>query len=172
MVSKSPLNPIALVGQALFYGLFAVIIGYFSTSPDYTHLEPERALIKLSFSTHGEPVGECHKRTPEELAKLAPNMRAPTTCPRERSPITVRIDMDGKLLFEGVAPPAGLSKDGTSTLYRRFEVPAGEHMLSVKMNDNVRIKDFNHVKEEKLTLKPSQILVIDLRKDHGGIFFE
>lgn len=172
MVSKSPLNPLALVGQALFYGLFAVIIGYFSTSPDYTHLEPDRALIKLSFSTHGEPVGECHTRTPEELAKLAPNMRAPTTCPRERSPITVKIDMDGKLLFEGVAPPAGLSKDGTSTIYRRFEVPAGEHMLSVKMNDNVRIKDFNHVKEEKLTLKPSQILVIDLRKDRGGIFFE
>lgn len=172
MVSKSPLNPVALVGQVLFYGLFAVIIGYFSTSPDYTHLEPDRSLIKLSFSTHGEPVGECRTRTPEELAKLAPNMRAPTVCPRERSPITVKIDMDGKPLFEGVAPPAGLSKDGTLTIYRRFEVPSGEHMLSVKMNDNVRIKDFNHVKEEKLTLKPSQILVIDLRKDHGGIFFE
>lgn len=172
MVSKSPTNPIVLVAQALFYGLFAVIIGYFSTSPDYTHLEPGRALIKLSFSYHGEPVGECRERTPEELAKLAPNMRVAKVCPRERSPITVRIDLDGKPLYEGVAPPAGLSKDGASTIYKRFEVPAGEHLVSVKMNDNVRIKDFNLVKEEKMTLKPAQILVVDVRKDHGGIFFE
>ncbi|MBZ0131171.1 MAG: hypothetical protein K8F53_01035 [Rhodocyclaceae bacterium] len=172
MVSKSPFNPLVLVGQVLFYGVFAVIIGYFSTSPKYTHLEPNLSLIKLSFSYHGEPVGECHQRTKEELAQLAPNMRAPTSCPRERSPVRVKIDLDGQLLFEGAAPPAGLSKDGTSTIYKRFEVPSGEHMLSVKMNDNVRIKDFNHVREEKVTLKPAQILVIDLRRDHGGIFFE
>lgn len=172
MVSKSPTNPLVLAGQALFYGLFAVIIGYFSTSPDFTHIEPGRSLIKLSFSTQGEPVGECRERTPEELAKLAPNMRAVKVCPRERSPISVKIDLDGKTLYEGVAPPAGLSKDGASTLYKRFEVPAGEHVVSVKMNDNVRIKDFNLVREEKMTLKPAQILVVDVRKDHGGIFFE
>ena len=27
MVSKSPTNPLVIAGQALFYGLFAVIIG-------------------------------------------------------------------------------------------------------------------------------------------------
>jgi hypothetical protein len=172
MVSKSPLNPLALAGQALFYGLFAVIIGYFSTSPDFTHIEPGQALIKLSFSTQGEPISECRERTPEELAKLAPNMRVSKVCPRERSPIRVNIALDGKPLFEGIAPPSGLSKDGASTLYRRFEVPAGEHVVSVKMNDNARIQDFNLVREEKMTLKPAQILVIDLRKDRGGIFFE
>jgi hypothetical protein len=172
MVSKSPTHPLVVAAQALFYGLFAFIIGYFSTSPAYTHLEPGKALIKLSFSSHGEFVTECRERTPEELAKLAPNMRAAKVCPRERSPIRVRIDLDGAPLFEGAAAPAGLSKDGTSTLYKRFEVAAGEHLLSVKMNDNVRIQDFNYVKEERLTLKPAQILVIDFRKDHGGIFFE
>ncbi len=172
MVSKSPTNPLVLAAQAAFYGLFAVIIGYFSTSPDYTHIEPGQALIKLSFSTQAEPVGECRERTPEELARLAPNMRAARICPRERSPIKVSIALDGEPLFEGVAPPSGLSKDGPSTIYRRYEVPAGEHLLSVKMNDNVRIPGFNHVREEKMTLKPAQILVIDLRKDRGGIFFE
>ncbi|MBM3392315.1 MAG: hypothetical protein FJY34_10135 [Betaproteobacteria bacterium] len=172
MVNKSPTNPVAIAGQVLFYGLFAAIIGYFSTSPDYTHLEADKALIKLSFAYHGEPVGECRERSPEELAKLAPNMRVAKVCPRERSPITVKLDLDGQPLVEAVAPPAGLSKDGASTLYRRFEVPAGEHFISVKMNDNVRVQGFNLVREEKLTLKPSQILVIDVRKDHGGIFFE
>ncbi len=134
MVSKSPTNPLVMAAQALFYGLFAVIIAIFSTWPEYAHLEGDRSLIKLSFSYHGEPVGECRERSPEELAKLAPNMRVAKVCPRERSPIRVRIDLDGQPLFEGSAPPAGLSKDGASTLYRRFEVPAGEHLVSVKMN--------------------------------------
>jgi hypothetical protein len=172
MVNKSPTNPVVLAAQAAFYGLFAAIIGYFSTSPDYRHLEADKALIKLSFAYHGEPVGECRERTPEELAKLAPNMRTAKVCPRERSPITVKLDLDGKTLYEGAVQPAGLSKDGASTLYRRFEVPAGEHLVSVKMNDNVRVQGFNLVKEEKMSLKPAQILVVDVRKDQGGIFFE
>ncbi len=172
MVSKSPTNPLVLLAQILFYGLFAAIIGYFSTSPDYTHLEPNVSLIKLSFSTQAEPISECRERTPEELAKLAPNMRATKVCPRERSPIRVEIMLDGNLLYEGVAPPGGLSKDMPSTLYKRFEVPSGEHLLSVKMNDNVRIPGFNLVREERLTLKPAQILVIDLPKDREGILFQ
>lgn len=172
MVSKSPTNPLVFAAQALFYGLFAVIIGYFSTSPDYYHLKPDTSLIKLSFSTQGEPISECRDRTPEELAKLAPNMRAAKVCPRERSPIKVNLSIDGKPYFESVASPSGLSKDGPSTIYRRFEIPSGEHTISVRMNDNARIQDYNYVKEERLTLKPAQILVIDLRKDHGGIFFE
>jgi hypothetical protein len=170
MVSKSPTNPLVMAAQALFYGLFAVIIAIFSTWPEYAHLEGDRSLIKLlQLRRAGR---RCRERSPEELAKLAPNMRVAKVCPRERSPIRVKIDLDGQPLFEGSAPPAGLSKDGTSTLYRRFEVPAGEHLVSVKMNDNVRIADFNLVREEKVTLKPAQIMVIDVRKDHGGIFFE
>lgn len=164
-------KPISLIGQALFYGLFAVIIGYFSTGPKYEHLPPGHALIKLSFSHHGEPVAECRKRTEEELAKLPRNMRAPMQCQRERSPVTVQVELDGKQVYKGVAPPSGLSKDGVSTMYQRFEVPAGEHNIAVKMNDNVRIKDFNFAREEKVSLKPAQIMVIDFSAEKGGVFF-
>jgi hypothetical protein len=99
-------------------------------------------------------------------------MRAAKVCPRERSPSRCGSISTASHFYEGVAQPAGLSKDGASTLYKRFEVPAGEHLVSVKMNDNVRVQGFNLVREEKMTLKPAQILVVDVRKDHGGIFFE
>lgn len=170
-MAKPTLNPLSLLGQALLYGLFAVVIGYFSTAPKYEHLEPDHALIKLSFSHHGEPVAECRKRTPEELEKLPRNMRAPMECQRERSPVTVQVELDGKPVFKGIAPPSGLSKDGVSTMYQRFEVPSGEHNIAVKMNDNVRIKDFNFAKEEKVSLKPAQILVIDFSAEKGGVVF-
>ena len=61
-------TPMSIIGQTVFYGLFAVIVGYFSTGPRYQHLAPDQALIKLSFSHHGQPVTECRKRTAEELA--------------------------------------------------------------------------------------------------------
>jgi len=163
------LKPLAIAGQVLLYGAFAAIIGVLSSHPVYRHLQADQALLKLSFSQPGQLAHECHRRTPEELAKLAPNMRAPMDCPRERSPVTVELSMDGQLLARRVAAPAGLSKDGASTLYERFVVPAGEHQLSVKLNDSVRTAGFDYVREDRVRLQPGQVLVVDFSPQQGGI---
>lgn len=162
-------TPAALIGQALLYGLFALLIGLFSTWPPYRHLAPDQALIKLSFSHQGEPVSACHKATPEELAKLPPNMRAPVVCPRERSPITVELDVDGAPAVHHVAVPSGLSRDGASALYHRMEVKAGTHQLAIRVKNDVRTAGFDFVREQTVTLKPAQILVIDFDPGKGGI---
>ena len=162
-------RPISWIGQALLYGLFALTIGYFSSSPPYQHLPPGEALIKLSFSHEGKRIAACHQRTAEELAKLAPNMRAPMDCPRERSPVTVEIDLDGSLLYRHVAQPSGLSKDGASTVYHRFAVSAGEHRLAIRLKDDVHAANFNYHREKAVTLKPGQVLVIDFNQEAGGI---
>jgi hypothetical protein len=162
-------RPISWIGQALLYGLFALIIGYFSSSPPYRHLPADQALIKLSFSHEGKLVSECRRRTAEELAKLAPNMRAPMDCPRGRSPVTVEIDLDGTPAYRHVAAPSGLSKDGASTVYHRFPVPSGEHRLAIRLNDDARAAGFNYRREEMVTLKPGKVLVIDFNQEAGGI---
>ena len=162
-------RPIAWIGQALLYGLFALIIGYFSRSPPYRHLPADQALIKLSFSHEGKHVSACRQRTAEELAKLAPNMRAPMDCPRGRSPVTVEIDLDGTQVYRHVAQPSGLSKDGASTVYHRFPVRAGQHRLAIRLNDDARAPGFNYQREEMVTLKPGKVLVIDFNQEAGGI---
>lgn len=162
-------RPVSWLGQALLYGLFALIIGYFSSSPSYRHLPPDQALIKLSFSHEGKLVSECRRRTAEELAKLAPNMRAPMDCPRERSPVTVEIELDGALIYRRVAKPSGLSKDGASTVYHRFPVSSGEHRLEVRLNDDARTTGFNYRRQEVVALKPGKVLVIDFNRESGGI---
>ena len=96
-------------------------------------------------------------------------MRAPMACPRERSPVTVQIELDGKPLHKSVIA-LGLSKDGTSTTYQRFEVPAGEHAGGEDERQHPH-RRLQLRKEEKLTLKPAQIVVIDFAADKGGIFF-
>jgi hypothetical protein len=127
------------------------------------------ALIKLSISHLGER--ECRKRTAEELAKMPPNMRAPLDCPRERSDIRLEVDLDGQPILQTVMHPTGLYKDGVSTVYKRFEVKAGSHRLAVRMNDNLVKPGFNFVKEEQISLKPHQVMVIDFNPDRGGLFF-
>jgi hypothetical protein len=162
-------RPISWIGQALLYGLFALIIGYFSNSPPYRHLPADQALIKLSFSHEGKLVLQCRQRTAEELAKLAPNMRAPMDCPRERSPVIVEIDLDGTPAYRHVAIPSGLSKDAASTVYHRIPVHSGEHRLAIRLNDDARATDFNYRREETVTLKPGKVLVIDFKQEAGGI---
>ena len=94
-VAHARTTPAAWVGQVALYGLFALAIGVFSQWPRYHHLEPDQALVKVSFTRVGKPVGDCRALSAEELAKLPPNMREPMLCPRERSPTTVQVDIDG-----------------------------------------------------------------------------
>ena len=53
--------------QAALYAAFVAFIGYFSTSPRYTHLPSGVGLLKLSFSHAGARKAPCHERSSEEL---------------------------------------------------------------------------------------------------------
>jgi hypothetical protein len=170
--TKHPLTATNLIGQVLLYGAFALFVGVFSRWPTYEALAPDRALIKLSFSHHGKPIADCHQTSAADLAKLPPNMRAPIKCPRQRSPVTVEIDVDGVTSFRHVAIPSGLSRDGASAVYQRMEVAAGSHQIAVRMNDDARKSGFTHVREAAVMLKPAQILVIDFDPEKEGITFK
>lgn len=165
-------RPISWIGQALLYGLFALIIGYFSGSPPYRHLPPGESLIKLSINHEGKLVSQCRRRTAEELAKLPPNMRAPLDCPRRRSPVTVEIDLDGALAYRHVAQPSGLSKDGASNIYHRFTVPSGEHRITIRLKDDSGATGFNYHREEMVSLESGKVLVIDFNREAGGIILQ
>lgn len=167
-----PTGPLAWAGQAVLYGAFALAIGVFSQWPPYHHLAPDQALVKMSFVRVGKPVGDCRKLTEEELAKLPPNMRSPTVCPRERSPVTVQLAIDGRQVLDRSVAPTGLSRDGASAMYERVVVPAGERLISVRLSDDVRARDKPHLREERVKLVPGQVLVIDFDAEKGGVTFQ
>ena len=62
--------------QVLLYAPLAALLGYFSTEPPFTHLPPEQALVRLSFTHASQRREACRERSADELAKLAPNMHA------------------------------------------------------------------------------------------------
>jgi hypothetical protein len=165
-------NILRYFGQAVFYGLFVAFIGYFSVAPAYVHFPPDLALIKVSFSHAGQPKEECRVRTAEELAELPPNMRVAMLCGRERSPLLFELELNGKPLHRAELPPSGLSRDGSSTIYQRFPVPAGRYHLRARLKDSVRVPDFNYTKEADMTVVPGQVFVVDFNPNTGGFLFK
>jgi len=155
------------MGQALAYALFALVLGYFSTSPAYQQLPRDYALIKLSFSHAAQRKQPCRERSAEEMAKLPRNMRIAKDCPRERSDVVVEMDMDGQPLYHVVLPPSGLAHDGASSVYRRLPVRAGAHRLILRLKDTEQ-GAFGFVRDEVVTLEPGRVLVIDFKADAPG----
>jgi hypothetical protein len=155
--------------QALLYGLFAAVIALFSVWPPYRQIGPEQALLRLSFRHPGKPVSDCRERSPEELAKLQPQFRAGLECPRERSPVKVRIEFDGRLLYDESWAPAGLRRDGAASGYRRLPIAAGEHDLKVRVNDDVRSEGPTFEREQRVHVVPGQVVLIDILADRGGV---
>jgi hypothetical protein len=162
----------AWLGQIVLYGLFAAAIGTFAQWPPYRHLEPKQALIKLSFTRVGKPVGDCRPLTAAEAAKLQPNMRPTSVCPRERSPLVVQVALNGKPLVDRLVPPTGLARDGAASIYERIVVPAGEQRVAVRLSDDVRARDRPFQREATVTLAPGQVLVIDFDAGKGEIVLQ
>jgi hypothetical protein len=156
--------------QLALYVPLMVLLGYFSTEPRFTIVPESSALVCLSFVHAAERLQECRERTPEELAKLAPNMRAPLDCPRERAPVTIELEMDGKPLFHIVAPPSGIAGDGASTVYRRIVVEAGRHHFRLRLSDTAR-GDFSYTAERSVELAAGRVLLIDFNAAAGGFVF-
>lgn len=170
------MNPLRGLGQLLAYGAFAAGVGYFAAAPAWQAADPELAQIKISLAHVGARLEVCRRYTPEELAKLAPNMRRTLDCKRERVPVVVELEVDGRVLLSEALAPTGLWKDGPSILYRRFAMAPGAHTLNVRLRDDLAGRgaanrwtgDWTAVRSADIMLAPRQNLTIDYRADLGG----
>ena len=170
MSAERPSTALQAILQVPLYAAIAVAIGYFSSAPAYHPLAPGLAVVKLSLSHAGERKQECRTRTPEELAKLAPNMRAQLDCPRERADVRVELEMDGAVVARAEARPSGLRHDLPATIYRRIEVPAGLHTFRARLADSAS-GEFRHRGEVSVDLAPGRVLVVDFVASKGGFLF-
>ena len=158
-------------GQALVYLLFAAFLGYFASAPSYTHFPPDQALIKLSLAHGADREGGCRRFTQAELQELAPNMRRPLDCPRQRLPVVVELVIDGETRYHASVPPTGLSGDGPSRIYQRFAVSPGKHAIIARLRDSDRDEGFDYEKTAEIELTARQSLAIDFRNEMGGFLF-
>ena len=156
--------------QLALYVPLMVLIGYFSAAPKFSPIGASEALLRLSFIHAAQRKAPCRERSAEELAKLAPNMRAALDCPRERAPLLVELELDGKVVLRREVQPAGLKGDGNATVYHRLPLPAGKHRIAVRLRDRPG-EGFNYAREETVELAPGRVLLIDFAAAKGGFLF-
>jgi len=162
-------KPIRYVLQAINYSVFMAIIWYFATSPSVRLIGDNEAKITIAFAHAGQLREACRRLSQEELNELPPNMRKIDDCPRERSPVTIEARLDGEPLYSSVLQPPGLFGDGGVDVFYSGKIPAGDHYLSLKMNDSVRVEGFNHSFEQQVSVKPAQILLVGFEQRHGFV---
>ncbi len=169
-MSPTPLH--VLRGAALFVLLFAVAgaASLLSDRPFYHPIPPGSAVVTLTFTHSAERTTPCRRFTPEEIARMPPNMRRTADCPRGRLPVLVELDLDGRPLLHEALPPTGLSGDGPSHIYHRFVLPAGEYDIKVRLRDTRRTEGFDYELEQRVVLAPERNLVIDFRPESGFVF--
>lgn len=128
-------------------------------------VQPE---LVVSFNHKGALV-EPRKLTAEELAKRLPHMRAQTSVTRQRSPIRVRVAIDGQTLFDQSFTAKGISKDGPSIGTFRSRVTPGAHRISVDIADGARGEDWTHQWAETAEFKNSELRVVLFNTNTGFI---
>lgn len=157
--------------QVLTYVAFAAILGYLSASPSYDYGSSEMATVKLSLSHAANRVKPCVRLTPQEIAKLAPNMRVPEKCERQRLPLSVELEVDGKTAVTLEVSPSGLWNDGNASVYERFEVEPGEHTLTARLRDTDRVEGWDYTHTETVMLEAGRYFTVTFRPETGGFNF-
>ena len=164
------MKALRIAAQLALYAPLLALIAYFSTSPRFAVVGPDEALVRVSFIHATQRKAACRERSPEELAKLAPNMRASLDCPRERSPLLIELELDGRVVLRREVQPSGLRRDGNAVVYQRLALPAGRHRIVARLRDRAE-GDFTYVREETVEIAGGRVLIIDFNAARGGFAF-
>lgn len=149
----------------LFIGVAAL-----SNRPLHRSLPDGVGTLTLSFGHGADRRAACRPATEDEMAKMPPNMRRREICPRERPPIRVELDIDGKRMFEADVPPSGIAGDGPSRVHERFLLPEGSHEVAVRLREQAD-GDFTWDAERTIRIDPGANRVIDFKAAAGGFVF-
>lgn len=156
-----------IVTLAVTYGA-----AWLSTNPSWQSLEPDMALVRISFSHGGDRSASCRDLTEEERATLPRNMQRKQICDRSYPPVTVELDIDGETVLARELPPSGFSGTGPSRIYERIVVPAGAHDFTARLRDKPSTEGFDYEGQAQAVLAPGQSYVIEFKPEQGGFVFQ
>jgi len=165
------INLLRIGGQFVVIAALFAAVAAFANWPAYRQTPPGTGIVMLSFVHGADRRADCRRLTPEEIAKLPPNMRRVQDCPRGRRPLYVELDVGDQVAYRAALPPTGIAGDGPSRVYQRFVLPAGEYDVAVRMRDSARPDGFDHEHKDRVALGPDQMFVIDFRPEGGGFVF-
>ncbi len=166
------INGVRLFGQFVVIAALFAGVAAFADWPVYRQTPRDTGIVMLSFVHGADRRADCRRLTPEEIAKLPPNMRRVQDCPRGRRPIYVELNIGDRVTYRASLPPTGIAGDGPSRVYERFVLPIGQYDIVVRMRDTARTEGFDYERAAHITLGPDQMIVVDFRSQPPGFIFQ
>lgn len=156
-----------IIGGVLTLGL---VLGtaVLSAWPEWQSVPDDHGALRLSFAHSG--VRNCRDRTEEELAALPRNMRNAQLCDRRRAPVRIEMDIDGTTVYATDVFPTGLAGSGPSRVYERFELPAGNRKLALRLQDDPSNPGFDFEAEFDISLGAGESIAVDFDAASGGFY--
>ncbi|MBA4150380.1 MAG: cytochrome b N-terminal domain-containing protein [Verrucomicrobia bacterium] len=120
--------------------------------------------LVVSFNHRGDVMQE-RTLTQEERDKLLPHMRAQVSISREKTPVHLRITVNGNIVWDQAYAPGGLSKDGPSVATVRLPVRPGAHAVKVQIADTADATLWTHEWEQEVVFeeKWDRVLLFNTR---------
>ncbi len=162
-------NAFARAGAIMF---FIIVPALYISDISYSFYSPESAALKVAFKHTGKRIAECSeadliKKEGERYRKLLKDTRQVQMnisklagCPRERYPVVVEIELDGKNILKKAYAPTGFKSDMSSYIYEEFMIEPGMHKLSARLYDKGPSAPPGFSLEETVEVKPSEIKLI------------
>ncbi len=151
----------------------------FSAVP-YSFYERDGALLKVAFKTSGKRIVECdEKGRIKEMAEIYRksikegkgakiDLSELGKCPPRRHPVTVRLEMNGKVVLHREYQPGGIRHDLSSYVYEEIPLKAGPYSIRITMWDRKGEETPAYSLEEEVVLEPAAVAVIGFEPVDGG----
>jgi coenzyme F420-reducing hydrogenase delta subunit/Pyruvate/2-oxoacid:ferredoxin oxidoreductase delta subunit len=129
--------------------------------------EPE---LVLSFKHAGRLEGRSREVPPEELAKLPVHMRQPQIVERSRSPVRLRVRVDGVEIHLRAYAPSGIWQDGNSIGLHRFRLAPGRHRVEVQLGETTDPDEWTHATAADVESVEGRRAVLTFDRDEGFVW--
>ena len=168
---KEPFSVKAFVRATVVMFFITVPVLYISDA-SYSFYKPGEAALKVAFKHIGRRIADCseadlirtegerYRKLLKDTRQVQMNIAKLANCPRERYPVVVEIDLDGRNILKKAYSPTGFKKDMASYVYEEFLIEPGTHTLSARLYDRGLDGGPNYTLEEKVDIKPAEIKLI------------
>ncbi|HWV38072.1 MAG TPA: hydrogenase iron-sulfur subunit [Vulgatibacter sp.] len=145
-------------GAATLAAAVGTVVAVGSDLP-YAAPPPGTELV-VSFKHPGRLGERCRPIDEAEKARLPPHMRRDEVCDRSRSPVRLRVVVDGEPILQRAYEPRGLRSDGNSVAVERIPVEPGEHRVEVSLGDGPDPEEWNLVDAREVRMRAGERAVV------------
>ncbi|RME83145.1 MAG: hydrogenase iron-sulfur subunit [Caldilineae bacterium] len=126
--------------------------------------EPAESQVRIVLNHSGKHLASAENLPPEIQAKIPANVDPATVLGGERFPVGLRLEIDGRMVFEHEYAPGGVRREGASQAAEKVELTPGGHELQIWLRDDGG--EWRAVFAERILARPGEAINLYYDGEH------